>query len=66
MKTKHFVDAEEAIKFANGCQLNGITVSLMIRANNFTVCLPEKEGEFMSNTICIERFNADAETTSTR
>lgn len=64
MKTKHFVDAEEAIKFANGCQLNGITVSLMIRANNFTVCLPEDENKFMSNTICIERFNA--ETTSTR
>lgn len=61
MKTKHFVDAEEAIKFANGCQLNGITVSLMIRANNFTVCKPEHENEFLSNTICIERFRADEE-----
>ena len=59
MKTKHFTDSEEAIKFANGCQLNGITVSLMIRVNNFTVCEPEYENEFLSNTICIERFKAD-------
>lgn len=59
MKTKHFTDADEAIKFAHGCQLNGITVSLMIRANNYTVCEPEHEQEFMSNTICIERFNAE-------
>ena len=58
MKTKHFTDAEEAIKFAHGCQLNGITVSLMIRANNFTVCRPIHEQEFRSNTVCIERFQA--------
>ena len=58
MKTKHFVDAEEAIKFAHGCQQNGITVSLMIRANNFTVCRPCHEEQFMSNTVCIERFKA--------
>jgi hypothetical protein len=58
MKTKHFIDAEEAIKFAHGCQLNGITVSLMIRANNFTVCRPSHEEEFMTNTVHIERFKA--------
>lgn len=61
MKTKHFRKCEQALDFAHKMQLGGFDVSVIIRAEQYTVCETKYESEFYTNTVSIERMRASAD-----